>query len=311
MTEPPVSTVLGVQHSPITFEMPANACDCHVHVFGPTEAYPVASSYPYRTGGTTTIEDVLALQATLGLTRVVLVQPSAYRTDNSRLVAALEQLGTRARGVAMIDPDAPQELIEELHRVGVRGCRLELGAVDIRNTPRVQFEDLARLAARIEPLGWHIETDPGLEELARYHDQIMQLPVPLVIRHCASIPAEQGTDQHGFAELQSLLRRGSVYVKLSAPQRMIRKPDAPDAQDIARALIWANPHRVLWGTDWPHNAIRKPAGRRGNELIEVFQPEDDGHALNRLRRWAVEPSLLYRILVRNPARLYRFPDPPR
>jgi predicted TIM-barrel fold metal-dependent hydrolase len=309
MTDPPIGrTVLGAQHSPITFDMPVNACDCHAHVFGPREAYPFAPDYPYAPGMATT-DDLLSLQDVLGLGRVVLVQPVAYGTDNSRLIAALEQLGPRARGVAMIEPDAPQSTIEELHRAGVRGVRIELGKIP--TAPPANFKDLAGIAARIAPLGWHIETDPGLTQLAELHDEILQLPVPLVVRHCAGIPAEMGLDQPGFPELQSMLRRGNVYVKLSAPQRMIRQPDAPDAQDIARALIWANPHRVLWGTDWPHNALRKGGNRRNGDPVEPFLPEDDGHSLNRLRRWAVETSLLYRILVRNPARLYRFPDAPR
>jgi predicted TIM-barrel fold metal-dependent hydrolase len=102
--------------------------------------------------------------------------------------------------------------------------------------------------------------------------------------------------------LLALLRSGKVYVKISAPYRISRVPHYPDAAPIARAMIAANPDRVVWGSDWPHPG----GGERDPAVIEPFRPEDDGAALNRLAGWTKNRAELRKILVDNPARLYQF-----
>jgi predicted TIM-barrel fold metal-dependent hydrolase len=69
------------------FVSPPKTCDCHIHVFGPT------NKYPYVKGRTCTPpdalpEDVMTMLCTRGLERVVLVQPSIYGTDNGRMTDA-------------------------------------------------------------------------------------------------------------------------------------------------------------------------------------------------------------------------------
>ena len=98
------------------------------------------------------------------------------------------------------------------------------------------------------------------------------------------------------------MRSGRVYVKISAAYRISQEPDYADAAPIARAMIDANPERVVWGTDWPHPG----AAKRDPAVIEAFRPEDDGTALNRLAGWTKTRTELQNILVDNPARLYQF-----
>jgi predicted TIM-barrel fold metal-dependent hydrolase len=74
---------------------------------------------------------------------------------------------------------------------------------------------------------------------------------------------------------------------------------------LAKALIGANPDRILWGTNWPHPNSVTPPGRAPTELTPVHQV-DDGLVLNQLAIWAPEASMRRRILVDNPARLYEF-----
>lgn len=135
------------------------------------------------------------------------------------------------------------------------------------------------------------------------HDTILSLPAVVVVDHFGLAQAASGTAQPGFDALLSFLRRGRIYVKLSASYRISEQDDYGDAAVVARALIDANPDRMLWGTDWPHpGGIR--GARRDPRQIEPFRPEDDGRALNRLRQWAPDPAQLRKILVENPARLY-------
>lgn len=92
-----------------------------------------------------------------------------------------------------------------------------------------------------------------------------------------------------------LLEGGRSWVKLSGSYRITGKTHAPyaDVRPIAEALVRAAPERVVWGSDWPHTAIRVPA-------------PDAGRLLEMLADWAPDATERDAILVRNPARLYGF-----
>ncbi|MET1115769.1 MAG: amidohydrolase family protein [Comamonas sp.] len=108
----------------------------------------------------------------------------------------------------------------------------------------------------------------------------------------------------GWRELLSLVRGGHAYVKLSAPYRLIDEELGADGEAMARALIDANPERMLWGTDWPHTGPW-PGRTRDLEVPEPFHPVDDGAMLAMFGRWT-DAAERQRILVDNPARLYQF-----
>jgi len=84
----------------------AGAWDCHVHVFGPASAYPFSAARAY-TPPNALPEDLERMVSALGVERFVLVQPSPYGSDNSRLLDALRTFGSRARGVVVLPPKAP------------------------------------------------------------------------------------------------------------------------------------------------------------------------------------------------------------
>ena len=58
-------------------DMPEGACDCHVHLIGPRDRYPMIAGRPY-TPPEASVEELLALRRRLGIARNVLVQPSFY-----------------------------------------------------------------------------------------------------------------------------------------------------------------------------------------------------------------------------------------
>jgi predicted TIM-barrel fold metal-dependent hydrolase len=112
--------------------------------------------------------------------------------------------------------------------------------------------------------------------------------------------------QPGFSDLVEIVRSGRAYVKISGAYRCsTRGPDYPDVAPLARALISANPDRILWGTDWPHpNSVTSP-GRKPTEVTPLIQI-DDGRLMNQLAVWAPDRVLRKKILVDNPERLYAF-----
>ncbi len=292
--------ILGVSPTPPTFAMPAGACDCHTHIFGPDENFPLSPKRLY-TPGPASIDDLNALHKTLHVDRVVVVHPSPYGADNAVTVDAVRKIGNRARGVAVIDDATTDAMLADMHDAGIRGVRVNLESSG-ESDPAVAERHLQDAAARVARLGWHVQTFTNLGILAPLHDTILKLPAPLVVDHFGRPKAELGLDQPGFKELLSLLRSGKVYVKISAAYRISQLPGYPDAAPLARAMIDANLDRIVWGTDWPHPG----AAKRDPAVIEPFRPEDNGAALNRLASWTKDNKELAKILVDNPARLYDF-----
>jgi predicted TIM-barrel fold metal-dependent hydrolase len=296
MSEP----ILGVAHSPTGLALPAGACDCHTHVFGPAGRYPFAEGRSY-TPGDASVEALLALQAALGLQRVVIVHPSPYGSDNACTLDAVARLGDRARGVAVIDAATPPEALQAMQAGGIRGIRANLESAG-QHDPAAARAMLETLAARIAPLGWHLQIYTNLPVIAALAEVLAALPVTVVIDHYG---LARSTGAAGFGALRQLVASGRAYVKLSAPHRISDDPDRASAAPVARALAAANPERILWGSDWPHPGAWPGAPRRPEE-IEPFHPIDDGQALRWIAATLDDPALLRLLLVDNPARLYGF-----
>jgi len=298
-----MTTIHGIAHTAPDFAVPPGACDCHTHVFGPLARYPFSEQRVY-TPGEASIENLLALQQALSFERVVIVHPSPYGADNRCSVDATRKLGTRARAVAVIDDQVTDAQLQEMHSAGVRGVRVNLETGGVSDPARAG-EMLRWAAARIAPLGWHVQTYTTLHVIAPLEQVIAALPTPLVVDHFGRAEAARGIAQPGFGVLLRLVASGKAYVKLSAPHRISADPDDAATAELARALITANPERMLWGTDWPHPGGRPRAGVDRN-TVEPFTPIDDGRALNRFAKWAGNAEMIRRILVDNPAHLYDF-----
>ncbi len=299
----PGAAILGVRHSRPACTVPALACDCHVHVFGPAGRFPYAPGRAY-TPGDASIAELQALHRALGIERVVIVQASPFGSDNACTLDALRRIGPCARGVAVIDANTTDAQLAGMHTAGVRGVRVNLETAG-QHDPAAARRMLAEAAARVAPLGWHVQVFTSLAVITSLHDAILALPTTLVIDHFGRAPAALGAGGPGFDVLLSLVAIGKVYVKLSAPHRVSQALDCVDVAPLARALIAANPERMVWGSDWPHPGAT-PGVTRRPDVIEAFTPVDDGRALNRLDEWAGNAATLEKILVHNPARLYDF-----
>src|SRR3984957_14888452 len=88
--------------TPVNFDVPADACDCHTHIHGNPEQFPFFAGRVY-TPETALPEEMAALHRALRIKRVVIVTPSVYGTDNSATLYGMKARGADARGVAVID----------------------------------------------------------------------------------------------------------------------------------------------------------------------------------------------------------------
>ena len=288
----------------VNFEVPGNACDCHTHIHGDTKVFPMFAGRVY-TPELALPEEMAQLHKALGMKRVVIVTPSIYGTDNSATLWGMKTRGADARGVAVIDDKTPDSELDAMGRVGVRGIRLNL-ATGGGNDPTAGRQRLERAAERMKARGWHVQMYTNLAVISALKDTVAASPVPVVFDHFGGAQASLGLEQPGFADLLQLVKSGKAYVKISGGYRASQKaPDYGDAAPLARALIAANPERIVWGTDWPHpNSAPLPG--IGPMDVRPFFDIDDGRLLNQLPVWAPEASLRKTILVDNPARLYGF-----
>jgi predicted TIM-barrel fold metal-dependent hydrolase len=285
--------------TPVDFHIPGGACDCHVHVFDPIR-FPYASGRIY-TPPDASLNDLCALQSALRLDRVVVVAPSVYGTDNSCTIDAVRQLGARARGVVVLDDSVTALQLDEMAEAGIHGARLNLETTQDTDAEAAK-RALSMLAGKLCGRDWHVQFDTRLIVIAALMDEIRLFPLPIVFSHFGRARAALGPDQPAFEELLELLKSGRVYVKISAPYRTSgHSPDFPDVAPLARAIVNANPDRVLWGSNWPH-----PGRASTTTAIASPYPNDDGRVLNLLPTWIPDETTRRKILVDNPARLYRF-----
>ncbi len=282
-------------------EIPALATDCHMHVYGPAERYPVAPSNPSPVPFEHDLAAYQAVKARLGLGRTVVVQPSAYGLDNSATLDAVAALSGRlshaagddqalgaARAVVAVTPETSDAELQRLHAAGARGAR----AVLLKH-PLVAWEDLARLGARVAPLGWHIQMQFDGMQMAAREALIRALPCQVVIDHIGRFHEPVTPDSAPVLALRRLLETGRVWMKASSPYGVSRTADWSDTSAIARALIAAAPERVVWGSNWPHpnEAPPKP---------------DEARVLDWLASVCPSEAVRQAVLVANPARLYDF-----
>jgi predicted TIM-barrel fold metal-dependent hydrolase len=288
--------------TPVQFDVPERACDCHVHVFGDPSRFPFAASRTYTPESASAVE-LLAIHRVLHISRVVIVQPSVYGTDNSCTLDAMKRYGSAARGIAVLPSAIRSTALDNMERAGIRGVRINLGTAGDTNLDNARHR-LKSAIQQIQGRNWHVQVYAALSVIAGLSDIVLASPVPVVFDHFGGAQGAAGLQQPGFDKLLQLVKSGKGYVKISGAYRAsISVPDYPDVVPLARALITANPQRILWGSDWPH-----PDTRSGREANDVSPPLriDDGHLLNLLATWVPEAALRNTILVDNPATLYAF-----
>lgn len=270
-------------------ETPPGAVDCHTHIF--ESRYPLIPNRGY-TPPDSNLDDMLAMHGQVGIERVVFTQPSAYGTDNSAILDAMDRIPERARAIVALGLSVGDDELADLDRRGVRGLRLNLD--NVGGMP-IDLSEVPALADRIRELGWHLEFLFAGKDLPELVPLLRSLPVPVSIAHFGYMPATEGVDHPPFRALVELVKEGNTWLKLSAPNRL-GVGDLPPWDEVipmAEVLIEARPDRMLWASDWPHP----------NKFGD--QP-NDADLIEQLQLWAPDAEMRRRILVENPVALYRF-----
>lgn len=290
--------------TPVNFDIPAGACDCHTHIHPDPAQFPFFSGRVY-TPEPASPEEMTALHKALKMERVVIVTPSVYGTDNSPTLFGMKARGATARGVAVIDDKTSESDLDAMGKAGIRGVRLNLATGGV-NDPNVARPRFTNAVERMKARGWHVQIYTNMPMISAVKDVLMTSPVPVVFDHFGGAVTAKGVEQPGFSDLVDLVKAGKAYVKISGAYRASNAgPDYADCTPLAKALISANADRIIWGTDWPHPDSVTPPGKQISDVTPLFQI-DDGRLLNQLPVWAPDAATRKKILVDNPAQLYGF-----
>lgn len=265
---------------------PGGTTDCHFHIFGPKDKYPLSPDRFYDPADAS-VDSYLQMAAIVGIERMVVVNGSPYRTDNRCILDAIAAFGRhRAKGVAVISPDITDAELQALADGGI--CGIRINAIN-GGTP---LSDLPAIARRIKPLGMHLQLWVESDNHAGVAKILGDIDMPVVIDHMGQIPTSYGVDHPHFRTLIAMLETGRVWIKLIG-YRISDGPPYGDLTAPVKEILSVAEDRCVWGTDWPHPTLR------GRPM------PDDGAMLDLLASWC-SPKQLQKILVDNPARLYGF-----
>lgn len=272
------------------FMVPDGAVDAHCHVFGPVAEFPFAPERKY-TPCDAGKGKLWQLRDHLGFSRNVIVQATCHGDDNRALTDALQSSQGKARGIATVRSTVTGDELAQLHAAGIRGVRFNFVKRLVDSLP---IGELADIAERIVPLGWHIVIYFEAADLADYYDFFACLPTMVVVDHMGRPDVSQPVDGPGFNLFIKLLAENeNFWSKVSCPERIseVGPPGYEDVIPFARRVIDTFPDRVLWGSDWPHPNMKS-------------HMPDDGKLVDFIRDIAPTEELQQKLLVDNPMRLY-------
>ena len=228
---------------------PLPGWDCHVHVFDAAAAVLPGHYQPVHRP----LLDIENQAATLGVGRLVLVQPSVYGSNNSLLLRALQMQPGRHRGVLVLGTDTDAATLEPLHTTGVRGVRLN--AV----SPVGEAADLGRRYQQLAPLlaarGWHLQWYTAAEHLPDIAALHAGSSVVAVLDHLAGLHAGIAANHPAWVALRTLADSGA-WVKLSGWYRLRAAAPYTALLPLVQRVAELFGERLLWGSDWPHTSFK-------------------------------------------------------
>jgi 2-pyrone-4,6-dicarboxylate lactonase len=282
-----------VGHTQDAQHLPLNACDTHVHVFGPYDRFPFPHAHQNKPPEAPK-EKLFALHQQLGITRCVIVQSMVHGLDNAVVEDAITAGAGNYLGVALVKPDVDHAELGRLATAGFRAVRFNfMKHLGMGATPDELLALTRRLADHRMHLQVHFESSlvhelgPCLEKSA----------VPVVIDHMGRVDARLGIQHVDFQALCQLLDDPKFHIKVSGIDRIdasvpLGVPPYAHGIALAQHLVARFPRQCVWGTDWPHpNHTHVP---------------DEAVLVDALQHIAPTADLMQAVLVDNPQALYRF-----
>lgn len=232
----------------------ADTIDAHVHVWTDDRIrYPRAKGEFDYPPPRFTPEDLFVHAKPAGVSRIVLIQMSFYRFDNSYMLDCIRNHPNVFRGVGIVNVAGPSPDIamKDLAKKGVRGFRIVPGTAprDWLDTPGMHrawkcgAEEKLAMCALVGP-----DALPSLERMcSKYPD------TPVVIDHLARIGVDGQIRDSDVQLLCDLAKHRNVKVKASAFYALGKKkaPYEDLAPLIHKVFDHYGPQRLMWASDCP------------------------------------------------------------
>ena len=267
-----------------------NWIDAHVHVWtNDLQSYPLAEGYKPESMKPRTFspEDILRHAKPHGVDRVVLIQMSYYRFDNSYMLDVIRKSPDVFRGVAIVDWNAaqPDKKMRELAKAGVRGFRIYPGKAPVANWLDGEgFAKMFQCGANDRLALCPLIGPYALPALDR---QCSKFPdTPVVIDHMARVGADGPIREEDIRALCSMARHSHVKVKVSAFYALgEKKPPHLDLAPLIRRLYDSfGPRRLMWASDCPFQIESETYGDSVSLIarrLEFLSAEDKEWILRR------------------------------
>lgn len=297
---------LALGHATGHMQIPLLTWDTHCHILDPKH-FPFSPNRTYTPREATPAE----LLASSPGSSFLLVQASV---ENGRggLLAHMKDIRSRLTGDNIVrgeiifgeDTEICENELLQLHIAGVRVLR---GYARTSNDSTATAEELRRLLkgsmGRIaREYGWMIsfQMPPAVWTLLEDFPWHHELPgVPIIAEHLGSVNVPMDEESHrGLETLLKLMREGVLTVKINALHRRGLKGHENEMMKVVSRLAKAAPHRLIWGSDWPHVNTTAPVSQ-----TPPFLPVNATEELSWLQSFL--PRRTYTDMVySNPTRLF-------
>ncbi|SDA96526.1 amidohydrolase family protein [Sinorhizobium sp. NFACC03] len=271
--------------------LPKGTVDAQMHMYLP--------GFPSLPGGPPLppepLPDVTAyrgLMDWLGIDRVIITQGNAHQRDNANTLASVAAMGAAARAVVVMDEttsDADMRALSASGAVGARIMDLPGGAVGL--------DALEAVDARAHAADWMIAVQFDGNRILDHLPRLERIRSRWVLDHHGKFFAGVDPDGPEIAALLKLIDRGNVWFKFAGVYESSRAgwPYA-DVAAFSRRIADHAPERIIWGSNWPHNMIRK---------TEDYP--DDARLAELVLGWLANDRAKHLALVENPEHLFKLP----
>ncbi|WP_416407957.1 amidohydrolase family protein [Agrobacterium rosae] len=272
--------------------MPKGAIDTQMHMYLPD--FPAQEGGPAVPEGTPGPDEYRRLMKWIGIERVVITQGNAHQRDNRNLIACLREMGSVAKGVAVVTRETPLDELQELVEAGVVGARimdLPGGAVDLTH--------LGEVDSISQELGWSVAVQFDGSNILDHEEKLTAIKSRWIFDHHGKFFAGVTPDSPQVAALKRLIDKGNCWFKFAGCYESSRSggPDFEDIAAVARVIADHALERIIWGTNWPHNNAK---------TTEEYP--DDADLLDTVLSWLPSDAARKKALVTNPEELFGF-DP--
>ena len=261
-----------------------NFIDAHSHVWTPdTKTYPLRAGFSKSNmkPASFTAEELRQQMKPVGVNRVVLIQMSFYKFDNSYMLDAIKRFPGMFSGVAVIDHEAPRPglQMQKMKELGVRGFRINprgecpeewLGSKGMRQMWSTGADEDLNMCCLIGP-----------DALSALDHMCQEFPdTPVVIDHLCGIGVTDMIAANEVKWLCDLARHKNVTVKVSAFYALGKKqPPYHDLAPLIKRVYDAfGPKRLMWASDSPFQVVNGHTYKASIDLVKnglAFLSNDD------------------------------------